>query len=70
MKYHPHRISGAALRRSLDIRHRGHAGLADALPVGCPLLRVDRKWRFGAVRAAFDPERTFGLVTSLISKLR
>jgi hypothetical protein len=39
--------------------------LAPTGPTGpvwrCPLIGVDRKWRFGVVRAVVDPDRTLAL---------
>ena len=40
-------------------------------PVGrCPLFGADRKWRFEAVRTAFDPERTWATSKDISASAR
>jgi hypothetical protein len=36
----------------------------------CPFLGVDRKWRFGAVRAGFDPFRTSRILRMHFRRVR
>jgi len=55
-----HRPMLQNVKKLLPTRSRPHMALTG--PTGpvwrCPLAGVDRKWRFGAVRTVFYPDRT------------